>query len=118
LDPSLNNELFSDQELPGLILMDVNTPRLSGIGVLRSIKADKPLQHVPVLTLTTWSLESDIAVAHRLGCSSCILKPVDVPEFSYSLAELLHYRKQAATLPDRMNRHRTDASWALPGGSL
>jgi len=118
LDPNLNDEVFGEKELPDLILMDINMPRLSGIEVLRSIKADKSLQHIPVLMLTTSSLESDILDSYRLGCSSYLLKPVDVPQFSILLAQLLHYWTQVATLPDRLNRDRADLSWALPGGSL
>lgn len=118
LDPNLNDEAFGERELPDLILMDINMPRLSGIDVLRSIKSDKSLQHIPVLMLTTSALESDIRDSYRLGCSSYILKPSDVPEFSSLLKQLLHYWTSVATLPDRMNRHRTDMSWALPGGSL
>lgn len=118
LDPNLNDEIFGKKELPDLILMDINMPRLSGIEVLRSIKADKFLQHIPVLMLTTSALEADIHDSYRLGCSSYILKPADVPEFSSLLAQLLHYWTEVATLPDRMNRHRSDISWALPGGNL
>lgn len=118
LDPSLNDEIFGEKDLPDLILMDINMPRLSGIEVLRSIKADKLLQHIPVLMLTTSSLDSDILDSYRLGCSSYILKPADVPQFSSLLAQVLHYWTHAATLPDRMNRHRSGVIWALPGGSL
>lgn len=118
LDPSLNDEIFGEKDLPDLILMDINMPRLSGIEVLRSIKADKLLQHIPVLMLTTSSLDSDILDSYRLGCSSYILKPADVPQFSSLLAQVLHYWTHAATLPDRMNRHQSGAIRALPGGSL
>lgn len=48
---------------PDLVLMDINMPRISGIEVLRSIKADKALQHTPVLMLTTSSLEYWMQVA-------------------------------------------------------
>lgn len=118
LDANLNDEIFGEKELPDLILMDINMPLLSGIEVLRSIKADTSLQHIPVLMLTTSALPSDIQDSYRLGCSSYILKPADIPQFSSLLAQLLHYWTAVATLPGRMNRHRADVSWALPGGSL
>lgn len=118
LGPKISEETFGERELPDLILMDINMPRLSGIEVLRSIKEDESLQHIPVLMLTTSSLESDIQDSYRLGCSSYILKPFDLPQFSSLLAQLLHYWTHVATLPDRMNRDRADVSWALPGGSL
>ena len=111
LDPKLN-------ELPDLILMDINMPRRSGLEVLRAIKANKTLRHIPVLMLRTSSLESDIVDSYRFGCSSYILQPIDIPQFSPLLVQLLHYWTQVAKLPACMNRHRTDVSWALPGGSL
>lgn len=118
LDANLNDAAFGEKELPDLILMDINMPRLSGLEVLRVIRADKSPRHIPVLMLTTSSLASDIKDSYRLGCSSYILKPIGVLEFSSLLAQLLHYWTQVATLPDRMNRHCSDVSWALPGGSL
>ena len=118
LDPNLNDEVFGSKELPDLILMDINMPRLSGLDVLRAVKADKSLRHIPVLMLTTSSLESDILDSYRCGCSGYILKPIDVLHFSSLLAELLHYWTHVATLPDRMNRHGDDAISDLPGGSL
>jgi CheY-like chemotaxis protein len=83
-DPSLHDP-------PDLILMDVNMPSLSGMEVLRRIKTDEALCHIPVLMLTTSSLESDVRQAYRLGCNSYIIKPVDVPYFTSLLDELLHY---------------------------
>lgn len=118
LDPNLDDQVFGDKELPDLILMDINMPRLSGLEVLRRIKGDKSLRHIPVLMLTTSALESDVLASYRLGCTSYILKPIDVPQFSSLLAQLLHYWTQVARLPDRMHRHGPDVSWALPGGSL
>jgi CheY-like chemotaxis protein len=116
LDP--NGEVVGAKQLPDLILMDINMPRLSGIEVLRRIKATKSLQHIPVLMLTTSSLESDVRDSYRLGCSSYILKPADVPQFSSLLAQLLHYWTEVATLPERMDRDPGDMAWVLPGGSV
>lgn len=95
-DPSL-------REPPDFILMDINMPSLSGMEVLRRIKCDEALCHIPVLMLTTSSLESDVRQAYQLGCNSYILKPVDVPNFASLLDELLHYWMQVVRLPDRTN---------------
>lgn len=118
LDPHRTDDMFGDKGLPDLILMDINMPRVSGMEVLRSIKADSSLRHIPVLMLTTSSLESDILNSYRLGCSSYILKPADVPQFSALLDKLLHYWMQVVTLPYSKNRSHSDGSWVLPGGTL
>ncbi len=117
LDRNLNDEVFGERELPDLILMDINMPRLSGIEVLRRIKADSSLCHIPVLMLTTSSLESDVRNSYRLGCSSYMVKPIDVPQFSTLLELLLRYWTQVVTLPNQVNRTTSDLGWALPGGS-
>lgn len=61
---------------PGLILLDLNMPRKSGLEALREIKADSSLRLIPVVVLTTSKDEEDILRTYDLGVSSFITKPV------------------------------------------
>jgi len=61
---------------PGLILLDLNMPRMDGREALREIKADPDLRRIPVVVLTTSEAETDIARSYDLGASSFIKKPV------------------------------------------
>ena len=61
---------------PGLILLDLNMPRMDGREALREIKADPALRSIPVVVLTTSKQEQDILRSYDLGVNSFITKPV------------------------------------------
>jgi CheY-like chemotaxis protein len=61
---------------PGVILLDLNMPRLDGREVLKQIKADPALRNIPVVVLTTSQREEDIDRSYSLGANSYITKPV------------------------------------------
>jgi CheY-like chemotaxis protein len=61
---------------PGLILLDLNMPRMDGREALREIKSDPDLRSIPVVVLTTSKAEEDVYRTYDLGVSSFITKPV------------------------------------------
>jgi len=61
---------------PGLILLDLNMPRMDGRQALREIKADRDLRRIPVVVLTTSKAEEDILRSYDMGASAYITKPV------------------------------------------
>jgi CheY-like chemotaxis protein len=61
---------------PGVILLDLNMPRMDGREALREIKADPELRNIPVVVLTTSKAEEDILQSYDLGANSFITKPV------------------------------------------
>lgn len=61
---------------PGLILLDLNMPKMDGREALREIKADPSLRRIPVVVMTTSSAEEDIHRTYDLGVSSYISKPI------------------------------------------
>ena len=61
---------------PGLILLDLNMPRMDGREALREIKGDPDLRSIPVIVLTTSKAEEDIVRTYDLGVNSFITKPV------------------------------------------
>lgn len=65
-----------DSPRPGLILLDLNMPRLDGREALREIKADPALRNIPVVVLTTSKTEEDILRSYNLGANCFITKPV------------------------------------------
>jgi len=66
----------SDAPVAGLILLDLNMPRMDGREALALIKKDAVLRSIPVVVLTTSAEEDDVYYAYRLGVSSYISKPV------------------------------------------
>lgn len=61
---------------PGLILLDINMPRMSGLEALQEINRDPRLRRIPVVVLTTSRAEEDILRSYDLGVNSFISKPV------------------------------------------
>jgi CheY-like chemotaxis protein len=66
---------------PGLILLDLNMPRMSGVEFLAEMKADPALKHIPVVVLTTSKEESDRVVSFRHSVAGYMVKPVDYRQF-------------------------------------
>jgi two-component system, response regulator len=67
---------------PKVILLDLNLPKISGLEVLRRIKADPRTQHIPVIILTVSNRNRDISECRRLGAEAYIVKPVGFQKFS------------------------------------
>ena len=67
---------------PRLVLLDLKMPKVSGIEVLRTIKADERLKAIPVVVMTSSDEESDVAQTYALGVNSYVVKPVDFNAFA------------------------------------
>jgi len=72
---------FRDSEVPDLILLDINLPRMDGTEVLSVIKSDPELRRIPVIMLTTSSSEKDILTSYDNHANCYITKPVDLDRF-------------------------------------
>lgn len=70
----------SNAPKPGLILLDLNMPKMDGREALRYIKNDPELKRIPVVVLTTSKAEQDIIRSYDLGVNSFISKPVTFEE--------------------------------------
>jgi two-component system response regulator len=67
---------------PQMVLLDLNLPKVSGLEVLRRIKADPRTRSIPVVVLTASKQDRDITTSKRLGAEACIVKPVDFQNLS------------------------------------
>jgi CheY-like chemotaxis protein len=79
---------FADAARPGLILLDINLPRLSGLEVLAELKADPELALIPVVMLTTSQAEEDILRSYRLHANAYVSKPVDFENFIAAIRQI------------------------------
>jgi CheY-like chemotaxis protein len=67
--------------LPCVVLLDLKMPRVDGHEVLRQIKADPAVQHIPVVMLTSSREEKDVVRSYDLGVNAFVVKPVDFDQF-------------------------------------
>jgi CheY-like chemotaxis protein len=89
------------RRLPGLILLDLNMPRMDGRTALRHLKEDAELRRIPVVVLTTSKAEEDILRTYDLGVSSFICKPVSFDGLVDVVRTLNHYWIEIVELPGR-----------------
>ena len=67
--------------LPAVLLLDIKMPRMDGLEVLKHIRSDEKLKHLPVVILSSSREESDLARSWDLGVNAYVVKPVDVDQF-------------------------------------
>lgn len=73
--------LRRNADVPCLILLDLNMPKMNGIEFLQELRKDKQLQGLPVVVLTTSREESDKIESFRLNVAGYMIKPVDYHQF-------------------------------------
>src|SRR6185295_14309373 len=69
-------------QLPTVVLLDLNLPKIGGLDVLRRIRADERTRRLPVVVLTSSGEEKDIVQSYDLGANAYVRKPVDFNEFA------------------------------------
>ena len=82
---------FADCEgsgLPAVVLLDIGLPRLSGLEVLKRLRADTRTALLPVVILTSLDEERDRLKSYENGANSFVRKPVDFAEFADTVARL------------------------------
>lgn len=79
------------QRQPAFILLDMKLPKLSGLDVLRAVRANPLTALVPVVMLTSSSEQSDIIACYQSGASGFVRKPVDFADFTKKLDRLQAY---------------------------
>ncbi len=84
---------------PGLVLLDLNLPKVDGHEVLKAVKADPKLRRIPVIVLTSSTREEDIVRSYDLGVNTFITKPVRFEDFMKVVATIKEYWIVIATLP-------------------
>lgn len=79
---------------PSAVILDVNMPRMDGFEVLRRMRTDSMVAHIPVLVLTARRQPDDIKTAIRLGATDYLSKPFNDEQFLARVARLLRRRNE------------------------
>jgi CheY-like chemotaxis protein len=102
---------FSDAErypLPDIILLDLNLPRVSGREVLRQIKSDHKLCHIPLIVLTTSQIDRDVLNSYNGGANCYLVKPASVDAFREMVRTIEKFWLGMSRLPS------LKAAWQAP----
>lgn len=84
---------------PGMILLDLNLPKVGGMEVLQQIKKDEALKSIPVIVLTASPREEDVVRTYNLGVNTYIQKPVEFDNFMRVVNAVQEYWIVIASLP-------------------
>ncbi|KPQ14046.1 MAG: two component signal transduction system response regulator [Algoriphagus marincola HL-49] len=92
-------EKSQPKQLPDLILLDINLPKMNGHEVLNQIKNDPELKRTPIIVLTTSSSETDIIEAYSKHANCYITKPVDINDFLKITSKIEEFWFNVVKLP-------------------
>lgn len=90
--------LKCEKILPTLILLDLKMPGMGGLDALRKMRSDERLRNIPVIVVTSSTLDSDEQEAYAAGADSFVNKAFDIEQFSSDMTRIL--RRYLPNSPD------------------
>jgi len=91
--------LKNKEEIPNLVLLDINLPKMSGHEVLMYIKNSEKYKSIPVIMLTTSSSEKDILACYENHVNCYITKPIDVTDFMKAITKIEDFWINIVSIP-------------------
>jgi len=92
-------DLTDKQEMPHLVLLDINLPKVNGHEVLTYIKSNEKYKSIPVIMLTTSSAEKDILQSYKNHANCYITKSIDVADFMKTIAKIDDFWTNIVSIP-------------------
>jgi len=77
-----------EAQLPQVVLLDLNLPRIDGLQVLSTLRKDERTRRLPIVILTSSAEDKDRLRSYDLGANSYVRKPVDFKEFTEAVRQL------------------------------
>jgi CheY-like chemotaxis protein len=90
---------YSEASLPGLILLDLNMPKLDGREVLRRVREDERLKEIPIVIFTTADDDRDVLESEGLVANSYMVKPVDLNSFLSAIKQIDNFWVRLVAIP-------------------
>lgn len=95
---------YENAKEPDLILLDINLPKVNGHEVLKHIKTNEELKHIPVIMLTTSSDETDVIKSYANHSNCYITKPVDINNFLEVISTIEDFWISIVQLPPKKHK--------------
>jgi len=100
---------FTTVARPGLILLDLNLPKVDGRDVLAALKGDPELRAIPIIVLSVSTDPADVAGCYALGANAFVTKPVGLGDFFQAVRAIDAFWLRTTSLPGRAAVARTAA---------
>jgi CheY-like chemotaxis protein len=84
-------EVLNSDQLPNLILLDLNMPKMDGLEFLKKLKATPALQFIPIIVLSTSNNYNDVKQCYEIGASGYMIKPLHFEEYKQKIVSLIKY---------------------------
>jgi two-component system, response regulator len=91
IDHLLGSASIPPMELPDLVLLDLNLPKVSGLDVLRRVRADARTRHVPIVMFTSAADPVDVLRSSELGANGFVSKPTGFDELVGALKTMMAF---------------------------
>jgi len=78
----------AQRELPDLVIMDIQLPRMSGLDVTRALRADATTAHIPIIVITSFAMSGDEQRAKAAGATAYLAKPYSPRELLQTIRRL------------------------------
>jgi CheY-like chemotaxis protein len=91
--------LTKKEEIPHMVLLDINLPKVNGHEVLMYIKNNERYKSIPVIILTTSSAEKDILQSYKNYANCYITKPIDVSDFMKAITKIEDFWINIVSIP-------------------
>lgn len=85
----MSAETAHGHPVPRLIMIDLKLPKLLGLAVLRTLRMDSRLTHVPIVVFSEIHEPSDVVLSYQIGANSFVRKPENLEEFSQLMRDLV-----------------------------
>lgn len=83
--------LEQKDNLPDIILLDLNMPKINGIEFLNILKKDVVLKYIPTIILTTSNNQKDLLECYKIGVAGYVIKPLKYEDYVSKIDKLLAY---------------------------
>lgn len=84
-------DILDQIELPNLIVLDLNMPKVNGVEFLGILKSNKALQYIPIVVMSSSNNHNDIKKCYEIGVSGYMIKPLHYEDYKKKISCLIGY---------------------------
>jgi len=90
----LNDSIAKKEQVPHIILIDLNLPKLDGLAVLRTLRKHDAMRDIPIVAFSAEYTQADVLMSYQVGANTFVSKPADLEQFTGFFREQLAYWMQ------------------------